>query len=349
VEKKKISLKYIADRLNVSTAVISVVLNNRVGNIRVSEEVKKKIIALADDLNYRPNSLARSLKTGKTYTIGLMVSDISNHYYSKLARSVEDAAGKYNYNVIFCSSDENAEKEASLIRLFRNRKVDGIILSGTQQNENLIQLLENEGYPLVLIDRDYARSRTPFVGLGNQNKYGAYKAVRHLIKNNFKKIALITALPYLRPMSFREEGYKKALGDCNLSFSPNLKLEISYSDVYNSIKYKIENLLNPGAEIDAIFVLNNKLALNCLQVLHDLGKAIPDDLGFACFDDHEMFSFNKPEITAINHSPAEVGKKAVELLLNEMEQISKTKIKEIVPAELIIRKSSIKTKKEFQI
>ncbi len=345
MHKKKITLKNIATRLNVSIAVVSAALNNRTDKIRVSKDVKEKIIALADELNYRPNSLARSLKTGKTYTIGLLVSDISNHYYSKLARGVEDAANKSGYNVVFCSSDENVEKETKLIHIFRERKVDGIILSGTQQNDGLIQLLENEKYPLVLIDRDYANSKAPFVGLENQNKYGAYKVVRHLIENDFKKIALITAYSYLQPMRLREEGYKEALKDCNLSFNPDLRLEIAYSDVYNSIKNKIENLVNSGAEIDAIFTLNNKLALHCLKVLHDLGKLIPDDMGFASFDDHEMFGFNKPEITAVSHCPMEVGAKAVALLLNEMIQTSETKIKEVIPAKLIIRKSSLKTNK----
>lgn len=338
---KKVSLKYIAEQLKVSTAVVSVVLNNGVGNIRVSETVREKIIALAEELNYRPNSLARGLKTGKTNTIGLLVSDISNHYYSKLARSVEDMANSYGYNVIFCSSDDSVEKETNLIHLFRERKVDGIILSGTQQKPELIELLENEGYPLVLVDRDYKQSKVPFVGLGKQNQKASYQAIRHMIENGFKKIALITAHTHLGPMCLRERGYKEALEFSGIKLDTNLILDISYADPYKSIRSGIEGILSSGINIDAIFALNNKLALHGLQVLHDIGKVIPDDLGFVCFDDHEIFGFNKPGITAVSHFPAEVGQKAVELLIEEMKQLSEIKKTKLVSAELIVRESSI--------
>ena len=342
MEKKKISLKYIAEHLNISAAVVSVVLNNRQGNIRVSKEVRKKVIELANELNYRPNSLARSLKTGKTYTIGLLVSDISNHYYSKLARSVEDAANKAGYNVIFCSSDENAEKEASLIHIFRERKVDGILLSGTQQNEDIIKLLENEKYPLVLIDRDYKNSKAPFVGLYDQNSTGAYILTNHLINNGFKNIALLTAYPYLQPMKLREEGYEKALRENGIDINPELRCVISYKNIYSAIRYEIDKLCRLKIKPDAIFTLNNKLALYCLQVLHDLKQKIPQDIGFACFDDHELFSFYKPRITAVDHSASGVGAKAVKLLMNEIDKISNSGYREIIPATLKIRESSTK-------
>lgn len=338
---RKVSLKYIAELLNVSTAVVSVVLNDGVGNIRVSETVREKIIALAEELNYRPNSLARGLKTGKTNTIGLLVSDISNHYYSKLARSVEDVANSFGYDVIFCSSDDSVEKETNLIHLFRERKVDGIILSGTQQKPELVELLENEGYPLVLVDRDYKQSKVPFVGLGEQNRKASYQAIRHMIENGFKKIALITAHTHLEPMYLRKKGYKEALEFSGIKLNPNLILDISYADPYKSIRSGIEGILSSGINIDAIFALNNKLALHGLQVLHDIGKVIPDDLGFVCFDDHEIFGFNKPGITAVSHFPAEVGRKAVELLVEEMKQLSGIKKTKLVSAELIVRESSI--------
>ncbi len=349
MEKKKISLKYIASRLNISAAVVSVVLNNRTGNIRVSEDVKKKVIDLANKLNYRPNSLARSLKTGKTHTIGLLVSDISNHYYSKLARGVEDAANKAGYNVVFCSSDENVEKEETLVHLFMDRKVDGILLSGTQHNSELVQLLEKEKYPLVLLDRDYKLSKVPFVGMEYQNKTGAYKLVKHLIENSYKKIALITAHPHLQPMYLREEGYAQALEDSGIKFDPKLRIEIDYSDIHSSLHTSLEKLFESENIPDAIFTLNNKLALHCLQVLNDLGKEIPNDIGFACFDDHELFGFNKPKITAVSHSPAKVGEKAVQLLLEEMKSTSDKKVKEIIPATLIVRESSLRRKPKTKI
>jgi len=346
---KKISLKYIADQLKVSTAVVSVVLNNGAGNIRVSAEVRKKIIDLAKELNYRPNSLARGLKTGKTNTIGLLVSDISNHYYSKVARSVEDVANSYGYNVIFCSSDDSVEKESNLVHLFRERKVDGIILSGTQENPELIRLLEDEGYPLVLIDRDYKESKVPFVGLGKKNQEAAYQAVRHLIENGFKKILLITVYPHLEPMHLREKGYMEALQNSGIQLDPNFVLEIGYGDLYQSIRSGIEKNLSSGFSFDAIFTLNNKLALHALQVLHDLGKVIPDDLGFVCFDDHEIFGFSNPKITAISHFPAEVGQKAVELLIQEMKQLSGVKKYESVSAQLIVRESTTQTQSTNQL
>jgi LacI family transcriptional regulator len=182
--KKKASLKDIAQKVGVSIALVSYVLNNKKEG-RINKDVALKIKDTAKQLNYKTNQIAKSLKTNKTYTIGLVVSDISNPFSSSLARIIEDEANKNNYTVIFGSSDEDANKSLKLIDTFLNKQVDGLIIAAAENTASQIQYLQEEGIPFVLIDRYFPELKTSFIALDNYQ--AAHEAVEHLIEKVVQK------------------------------------------------------------------------------------------------------------------------------------------------------------------
>src|SRR5687768_9638116 len=186
---KRTSLKDIAKIVGVSTALVSYVLNNKKQG-RIRKEIAQQIRDTAAMLHYQPNQIARSLKTNKTNTIGLIVADISNPFSSSLARIIEDEAYQQGYTVIFGSSDENAQKSEKLIETLLNRQVDGLIISPPANAESQINQLKKQEVPFVLVDRYFPEIDTNWVSLDNYSS--TYKAVRHLVDSGFKKIGMIT-------------------------------------------------------------------------------------------------------------------------------------------------------------
>ncbi|HEV7621454.1 MAG TPA: LacI family DNA-binding transcriptional regulator, partial [Flavisolibacter sp.] len=183
--KKKVSLKDIALRVGVSTALVSYVVNNKERKGRVGVEMAKKIRRVALEMNYKPNLIAQSLKSGRTNTIGLIVADISNPFFSNIARIIEDEAKKNDYVVIFGSSDESAEKSEDLIDVFLNRQVDAFIIAPAAKTEAQIKRIKDMHVPFVLIDRYFPNIKTDTVHINNYQ--AAFQAVEHLIKVGRRK------------------------------------------------------------------------------------------------------------------------------------------------------------------
>src|SRR5690606_10679836 len=218
--KKKVSLKDIAQAAGVSTALVSYVLNNKEKEARVGKEIAIKIREIAKELNYQPNQLAISLKSGKSQTIGLIVADISNPFFGNIARTIEDEAKKNNYTVIFGSSDENPEKSWDLINVLIKRQVDGFIIAPAQNSETQIEYLEAQNIPLVLIDRYFPEINTNFVATDNYQ--AAYTAVSHLVETGHKRIGMIAYQNKLIHMEERKRGYSAALKDNGLLTNSSL-------------------------------------------------------------------------------------------------------------------------------
>lgn len=212
---KKVSLKDIAQKAGVSTTLVSYVLNNQKEN-RINKDTARRIREAARQLNYRTNEIAKSLKTKKTYTIGLIVADISSPFSSGLARIIEDEADKHCYTVIFGSSDENAQKSGKLIDTLLNRQVDGLILLPPAHSEQQIRELRQQGIPFVLLDRYFPSIRTSYVILDNYQ--AAYDAVQHLVDTGRKRIGMIGYDTELVHLLDRRRGYQAALKDNGILF-----------------------------------------------------------------------------------------------------------------------------------
>ena len=340
--KKKTSLADIALSLNVSKTLVSMVLNGRGNKNGINSDTQERVLKKAKELNYQPNMLARSLRLGKTHTVGLIVSDISNEFYSKLIRSVEDALQVFGYNLIVCSSDESIEKELDLIQMLMYKQVDGIIFSTSQSNNLEIQKLQNTGLPFVLVDRYLENIDTHYVV--TDNFLGAYNLTKHLIESNFTSIALISHQPaYLSSLNDRKKGYLYALKESKIEIQPGLIIEVPFKDRFTKVQEEMEKLFTSNNKPDAVFTLNNSLAIACLDFCRKKNIQIPTDIALASFDEIDLFRFMHPPLTAVAQPIKEIGSKAVELLMKEVnsnEPIDFQHIK-LEPA-LIIRKSSIR-------
>lgn len=339
---KRISLSDIASKAGVSKSLVSLVLNERGDSHGISKPTQKKVRKVAEDLNYSPNSMARSLRTGKTDTIGLIIADIANPFFARLARRIEDYAFTKGYHLIFSSSDESPELEAQLIQMMRNRHVDGLIIASTlvKENSQVLQKLQKERFPFVLIDRYIPKM--PFSYVVSDNEQGTSELVQHLVDQGRKRIALFTITPsHLTSLADRVKGYQKALEKNNIDFDPDLVIEIPFDNIdeveasFGIIKDK---------KVDAIVTLNNSLAFACVKACQKRGLKMPEDIAFTSFDDVAWFELVNPGITGVNQPIAEMGKKAVEYLIDKFESNSYDNEQLFLPVKLNIRESSdIKT------
>lgn len=337
---KKTSLNDIAKSLGVSKTLVSMVLNGHGTKNGISKQTQEKVHAKARELNYKPNQIARGLRTGKSNTIGLIVADISNPFYAKLARHIEHYCSLANYNVIFCSSEEEPHKEAELLDMLADRQVDGIILSATGQDSNQILKLKRDGIPFVLIDRYYPRLDNNFVGVDNYQS--AYDLTDHLIRLGYNRIAHLTVSPsHASSLRDRYKGYRAALKDANIRYSSQYYQEVSFEEPEAGVTRAIRELLEPPHIVNAIFAANNRLAVTALEVFNKWNIKIPQDVALVSFDDMDLFKFCFPPITAVAQPIQEIGKHAVELLIHHIENKEKNPPTHqiILPTKLEIRRS----------
>ncbi len=343
--KKRVSLKDIAQKVGVSIALVSYVLNNQKEG-RISKEVTKKIKDAAKELKYRTNQIARSLKTNKTLTIGLIVADISNPFSSNIARIIEDEAERNNYTVIFGSSDESAEKFSKLISVLLNRQVDGIIIAPPGNTSSQIVSLQENEIPFVLIDRYYPDIKTNYVAINNYQ--AAYSAVKHIIENNYKRIGLITYNTALFNLQERRRGYADALKENNLPFKKNQIMEVSLINTKDDVENAIRELLSLPEPVEAILFVSNILATFGLKYINTLIIKVPDDLAIVSFDESEASDFFYAPLTYIKQPLQEMGRLATNILLEAMAKNNKiTSIN--MEAELVIRRSTLRTNSKLSV
>ncbi|MDP2724016.1 MAG: LacI family DNA-binding transcriptional regulator [Bacteroidales bacterium] len=335
---KKTSLNDIAKSLNVSKTLVSFVLNNHGDKNGISSKTQKIVLEKAKEMNYKPNHMARGLRLGKTQTLGLIVADISNTFYAKMAKKIEEVANQHHYNLIFCSSDENPEKEIELINMLKERQVDGIIISTTQKKGAVFSWLKKENYPFVLIDRKLPKLITNFAGVDNFT--GAYEATEQLIKNGGRKIGLLNISPsYLSTIADRERGYRSALKDHGMRCNNKLIRTIDYAHIRPQVRAVLSELLEPPYKIDALFSINNNITVACMEYLNEMNINIPLDVAMVSFDDIDLFRLSCPTITAVAQPIEEIGESAVNILLDEINGLTTDKKQVLLPVKLIKRRS----------
>jgi LacI family transcriptional regulator len=212
---KKISIRDIGKELGISITTVSFILNGKAKEKRISEALTEKVLKFVEEVNFKPNMMAQGLRTGKSKIICLMVEDISNNLlFAQVARLIEEEAHSKGYRIIYCSTDNKTQKAAELIRLFRDRSIDGFIITPPEGIEEEIQALMDEDIPVVLIDRNLPELKCNYVGIENLNS--TYEAINHLITNGFKNIGFLTIESEQMQMADRLGGYLKAVEDARL-------------------------------------------------------------------------------------------------------------------------------------
>lgn len=331
---KKVTMLDIAEKAGVSKATVSMVLNKR--DKSISDDTRNRILKLAKDMNYIPNSLARGLNTKKTETIGIIVPDITNPFFSEMARAIEDVASILGYNVIFCNSDNEIKKENKYVKLLISKLVDGVIfIPGGKSFDNL-QILINNNVPFVLVDR-YVEGYEKFYGVYCQNKLGITKAVDYLVTNGRKKIAFVRGPHSVETSTQRLEGYIETMKKYKL-FNETLIFENEFT-IEGGIETTKE-ILDMTEQVDSIIYSSDIMAFGGIKVLIKRGFKIPKDISVIGYDNIEMSEFIEPELTTVSQPIYEMGKCACELLINIINGKTIEKKQIYFEPELIVRGTS---------
>ncbi len=316
--KKNVSLKDIANQLGVSASLVSYVLNGHSQKMRVGEEMTRQIIATAEKLHYQPNQIAKSLKSKKSQTIGLIVGEIHYGFTTGIVRAIELEAKKNGYTVIIGNSHEDLGSLRELIHVLINRQVDGLIIVAAEKAESEIEYLKKKEIPFVLIDRNFPSVESNFIGIDNYRI--AYRAVEYLIRQGCRRIAFVNNDTTFFHLKERSRGYLEALKDHGLAgrvgagWLRNIRKPSYEQDVAAAVR----ELTSPGVGCDAIFFASGNLAITGLKNLISLQINIPSDVAFMSFDEVEAFALFQIPVTHYRQPLEEIGMSAVGMLLEEI-------------------------------
>lgn len=334
---KKVSLKDIAEKVGVSIALVSYVLNNKKEG-RIGKEISEKIRTTAKKMNYRPNLVAKSLKSNRTKTIGLIVADIANPFSSNIARIIEDEAEKNGYTVIFGSSDEKVERFERLLEVFMDRQVDGFIIAPVAQSEKHIETLQKNKVPFVLIDRYFPDLKVN--GIMIDNFKASYDAVMHLIETGCKRIGIVAFKTSLLHLKDRKRGYKAALKKGGILLSNDYIKEVAIDiTTGEEVNKAINDLLSLPDKADAILFASNKISTIGLKYLNGLKLKIPEELSVVSFDQSDAAEVFYAPVTHIHQPLQDIGQQAVKRLLESFDN-DKQMAQLQLQAKLVIRKST---------
>ena len=308
----KMSIKKLAKLANVSATTVSLVLNNKPS--RISESKKSEIKELAQLHDYEPNFSARNLVMKQSKTIGLLIPDIENLFFSALAKKVEDELRQEGYSLIFVNSNDDYKQDLSLLKNLVNRGVDGLLLTvandSIKHKSSYESLLKRLNTPFVMVDRTIGNPNHPQVFF--DNKLGGYMATQYLIEKGYKKIACLSTKDISVNGLYRYEGYVKALEqagyniDQSIVFSGDYRFQSGYEIADKLI---LENC-------DALFAGNDLMAYGVIKRLRELGKNVPNDIEVVGYDNLEFSRMLGLELPSIEQNISDLGKKSVELLLN---------------------------------
>lgn len=337
---KKLSIRDIGRELGISITTVSFILNGKAKEKRISDALTQKVLDFVEKVNFRPNAMAQGLRTGKSKIICLMVEDISNNFlFSQVARLIEEEAHAKGYRIIYCSTENRTQKTRELIGIFRDRLIDGYIITPPEGVEEDIQSLLNDNIPVVLADRSLAGLDCNYVIIDNHTS--AYEATKHLISQGFRNVACITIDSEQQQMADRLKGYEQAISENSLT--PFVK-KLDYYASYEENTAQISDFLTQNKEIDAVFFTTNYICVWGLQSLKNLNLKIPNDIGVISFDDQDLFKLYNPSISAVAQPIADISNNIITIMLNALEngQFPAVSEKVVLPSKLIIRESSQK-------
>jgi LacI family transcriptional regulator len=319
----KLTIKDIARLCDVSVTTVSRVINNKTESIgeKTVVRVKQKI----EEVGFQPNSIARSMVSGQTHTIGLVIPDVRNPFFSELARGVEDFMNNRKYGVFLCNTDSSMDKEHQYIDLMKGKISDGMIFT-TQNNYELTpyftDLLKNE-YPMVLIER-YIEGIKDIPGIYLDNRGGAKNLCKFILDKGHKKIACITGPKATTNARMRLNGYKDALIEADLPIQESLIVEGDYR--YEGGYSCMKKLLKYRENFTAVFACNDMMAFGAYKAIEEEHLSVPDDISLAGFDNIKYPDVFKPKLTSVNLPSYDLGWKAAEML---MKVIDKEKLEQI--------------------
>lgn len=329
-----ISIKDVAKEAKVSIATVSRVLN---GIEVVNEETQKRVREAVEKLGYRPNIIARSLKTQRTRTIGILIPDISNSLYPEIVRGIEDVANIYNYNIILCNSDLNLDKEKEYIYVLKEKMVDGLLFMSNSLDENVLSILQKLNMKTVLIETTVDNKNIPNITIDNVK--AAKEGVNKLISNGRRNILYIgDHEEALNASAYRFKGYKEALSENNIEFDENLVCFCKpfLNNGYNYVEKKLKN----NVSFDGVFCTCDELAMGAINALRNNKVNVPEDCEVIGFNNILMSSVFYPKITTIDPSSYDLGSIGMRMLLKIINNEHVDNFNYVVPHYLVEREST---------
>ena len=303
------TMKDVARLAGVSVSTVSAVIN---GTSKVTAERTRKIRDAMEALDYHPDQVARSLKTGSTNVIGMVIPDVTNQFYSEVVLGVEAAARLANYSVILCNSNEDPDQEQRSLSALRARRVDGVLISCCNTSRSYDRL-QRGNWPVVFFDRIPASVES---GLCTDNQAAAYRGTRHLIELGHRAIAIIAGNVGLSPHAGRLEGFRTAMQEVGLPVRKEyLRTGAHCVEVGHSFGKELLQLPVPPT---AIFATNNKLLLGLVSAMNEMGVKCPSEVSVVGFDDYAWTQNFYPKLTTVAQPTHELGRKAMEMLLEEL-------------------------------
>ena len=343
----QVTIKDIARELGISPSTVSRALKDHPD---ISAETKKAVNELADKLNYQPNIVALSLRQKKTNTIGVIIPEIVNTFFSTVISGIEDVAYEAGYNVILAQSNESYQREVTDMKALFNSRVDGMLLSLSRETTNFdhIESIISKGVPIVLYDRFYSNPNMSKVVVDDY--VGAKEAVLHLIEQGCKRIAHLEGAPNLIISKDRLRGYQDALSESNLEIRENYTI-VCPNNSFEEGQRAAQKLLALPHPPDAIFASNDPMAMGAILAIKEKGLSIPDDVAVVGFSNYFFAQITDPSLTSVDQPGFEMGQEAARLLIRQIEVKDKD-LDDLAPetkvlkTKLIVRNSSLRKKKK---
>ena len=323
----------VAKRAGVAPITVSRVINN---TGYISRETRESVKAAIDELGYVPNVLARSLRSKRTNTLALVITDITNPFFTIIARGVEDTAGDAGYNVIFCNTDESEEKEDKYLHLLLQKQVDGILLVPANSASKSIEFIIEQGTPVVVLDR-----RVPVVGVDVvrcDSFDGGYQLTKLLLDLGHRRIAMLNGSIDVSTSQDRLAGYKKAMEDAGLEINE----QYYYGNFTQARGHEMaKQAISQSPRPTAMFAANNLIAIGALWALQESGLRVPEDIAMVSFDDLPQNLVAYPFLTVATQPAYDMSKRATELLIDRLNGKAPEHCQEVIlPVQLIMRASS---------
>ena len=326
-----VRMEDVAKKAGVSTATVSHVINE---TRFVAQNTKNKVLDAMKELDYHPNSAARLLRSNESKIIGFLVPDISNSFFTRIAREIEMILSEKGYNLIVSNTDEKVEKEREQLGVYKSQLIDGLIMAPSANDHSYLE--ENSrDYPIVFIDRKpegFNKGDCVLV----DNEEGSYKAVEYLIKAGHSKIGIITGLPGLTTSNERLYGYKKALTENNIKVNDKF---IKIGDSKFNSGYQLTKELITKTDITALFVTNNLMTVGAMNYLKEKQIKIPQEIAIIGYDNYKWATITDPPLSVVKQPIDEMGIKAAELILSRINDKEQEFNDFRLENELIIRSS----------
>jgi DNA-binding LacI/PurR family transcriptional regulator len=331
---KKATIIDVASAANVSRQTVSRVL---LDSSLVADKTRKKVQDVIDKMDYRPDPVARSLVNKRTYIISILISGFTGYTRDRILAGAEREARKHNYNLFICEADEGQVGEPVLSPLLNTQRYEGLFVlygGSTVDNFRIFSDIPND-IPVVTLG--YKPDHKQLVRIPTENRKGAYIATRHLLDLGHRRIGVIAGMKGMFDVTERLEGYKKAIEEEGLQYDPSL---IRYTDWTPEGAYNATEVLLEDENFTALFVQNDLMAVGCLGSLYKKGLLVPRDISLVGFDNIDIGKFTIPPLTTVNNMIYETGRKAIQVIIDSINNKKPSKNLFRLPTELVVRSST---------